>query len=69
MLWLSALLIEHHDLESFDELLPVVKAAADRGELFFRMDIRPPFRDTPDNWEDRLEAVFTAAIDAQRDNR
>jgi len=34
------------------------RAAA--GERFFRMDIKPPFSDTPPDWEDRLEAVFTA---------
>ena len=31
------------------------------GEMFFRMDVRPPFPDTPEDWEDRLEAAFSAA--------
>jgi len=29
--------------------------------MFFRMDVRPPFPDTPEDWEDRLEAAFSAA--------
>ncbi len=61
MLWLSEILLQHHELESFESLLSVVKAEARRGERFFRMDIKPPFEDTPENWEDRLEAAFTAA--------
>lgn len=63
MLWLSEVLLQHHDLESFEDLLPVIRAKAQSGEMFFRMDIKPPFRDTPENWEDRLEAAFTAALD------
>jgi hypothetical protein len=63
MLWLSELLLQNHQLESFEQLIPVVRDAVARGERFFRMDIKPPFADTPENWEDRLEAAFTAALD------
>ncbi len=59
MLYLSELLMEHHEIESFDELLALVSESAKTGERFFRMDVRPPFEDTPDNWEDRLEAAFS----------
>jgi len=58
MLYLSELLMEHHELNSFEELVELVKQKA-QGERFFRMDVRPPFPDTPDNWEDRLEAAFS----------
>lgn len=61
MLWLSEILMQHHELESFDELVKVVQQRARTGERFFRMDVRPPFQDTPDDWEDRLEGAFTAA--------
>lgn len=61
MLWLSEILLQHHEIESFAELVALVHDAACRGERFFRMDVRPPFPDTPENWEDRLEAAFTAA--------
>jgi hypothetical protein len=63
MLWLSEVLLQHHDVESFVQLLELVKQAARDGERFLRMDIKPPFPDTPENWEDRLEAAFTAAVD------
>ena len=58
MLYLSEILIEHHELNSFEELVKLVEKKA-QGERFFRMDVLPPFPDTPDNWEDRLEAAFS----------
>ncbi|KAA3621107.1 MAG: sulfur relay protein DsrC [Proteobacteria bacterium] len=59
MLWLSEILMKRHDLATFDELLDAVRTEARGGELFFRMDVKPPFPDTPANWEDRLESAFT----------
>jgi len=61
MLCLSEILLQHHELQSFDELVSVVEAKARSGELFFQMDVRPPFLDTPENWEDKLEAAFAVA--------
>jgi hypothetical protein len=61
MLWLSELLIQSYDLESFAALTEAVKLRARDGEMFFRMDVRPPFPDTPEDWEDRLEAAFSTA--------
>jgi len=61
MLWLSELLIQGYDLDSFAALTEAVKARARDGEGFFRMDVRPPFPDTPEDWEDRLEAAFSTA--------
>jgi len=58
MLHLSDILIEHYEIQSFEELVKLVAAAKQNGERFFRMDVRPPFPDTPDNWEDRLEGAF-----------
>ncbi len=43
MLWLSEVLLQHHELVSFDELLAVVKNGGGKGEMFFRMDVKPPF--------------------------
>ena len=60
MLWLSEVLIQNPQVESFEDLKDVITQRAADGERFFRMDIKPPFSDTPPNWEDRLEAVFTA---------
>ncbi len=64
MLWLSEILLQHHEIASFEQLIPVVKEGA-RNEMFFRMDIKPPFGDTPENWEDRLEAAFNGALDTR----
>ena len=61
MLCLSEILLKHHELENFDELVAVVEEKARGGELFFQMDVRPPFPDTPEAWEDRREAAFAAA--------
>ncbi|TDY02745.1 sulfur relay protein DsrC [Thiohalophilus thiocyanatoxydans] len=60
MLWLSEVLLQNHDLESFEQLEKVIVEKAKEGEMFFRMDVKPPFQDTPANWEERLEAVFTS---------
>jgi len=62
MLMLSDLIIQHQELESFEELVEGVRAAARAGERFFRMDIKPPYPDTPENWEDRLEAEFSGKL-------
>ncbi|MGF1642425.1 MAG: hypothetical protein ACFCUJ_02205 [Thiotrichales bacterium] len=58
MLWLSELLMKSHDLDSFEALKHAVKARAKEGEIHFGMDARPPFKDTPSDWEDQLEAAF-----------
>ncbi|MEN8129881.1 MAG: sulfur relay protein DsrC [Pseudomonadota bacterium] len=60
MLWLSEILMQHHELETFEQLEVVVKRRGQQGERFFRMDVKPPFRDTPVDWEGRLESAFTA---------
>jgi len=60
MLNLSEVLMQkQHELKSFTDLVKEIERIAASGdERFFRMDIRPPFADTPENWEDRLEAAF-----------
>ena len=62
MLNLSEILLEHHELGKFEELIPLVREGA-RTERFFRMDIKPPFPDTPDNWEDVLESAFNGVAE------
>lgn len=58
MRYLSEILLEEHDIQSFSELVAAVRRRA-RGERFLHFDIKPPYLDTPDNWEDVLEAAFT----------
>ena len=60
MLYLSEVLMEGHAMESFKELSDAVSERGKAGEMFFRIDIKPPFSDTPDNWEEQLEAAFTS---------
>jgi len=60
MLMLSDLLIGN-DVDSYEDLVKAVEAVAKQGERFFQMDVKPPFPDTPDNWEEKLEARFTSA--------
>lgn len=61
MLWLSEILLQEHDMTSFNQLVDAVKVRARGGEMFFRIDVKPPFQDTPGDWEDRLEAAFSSA--------
>jgi len=62
MLYLSQIVIANQDIHSFDELMELIPEYAKQGERFFRMDIKPPYPDTPENWEDRLEAAFSGRI-------
>ena len=62
MLYLSSLLIDEKDIETFDELLEVVKIRAKDGEIFIKIDLKPPFPDTPENWEDKIESAFSSYI-------
>jgi len=62
MLKLSDILVEHKEVESFDELPNLIQDIARSGERFFRIDLKPPYPDTPEDWEDRLEAAFSGLI-------
>lgn len=61
MLTLSDLFVTDHDMDGFKELTELVRSRALQGEMFLNMDIKPPFKDTPDDWQDQLEAAFTSA--------
>ncbi len=62
MLHVSDLLLEHREITTFAELIEVVKQRA-KHERFFRMDLKPPYPDTPLNWEMVLEAAFSGVVD------
>ena len=59
MLYLSQIVKAHGDLERFDDLVGVVAALGRQGMILLTMDERPPFADTPENWEFVLESAFT----------
>tara|TARA_Y100000766_G_C18388987_1_gene357279 strand:+ start:322 stop:516 length:195 start_codon:yes stop_codon:yes gene_type:complete len=61
MLWISEIILQNQPT-SFSMLVELVKEKARDGELFLRMDVKPPYPDTPSNWEDQLEGAFTMAI-------
>ena len=61
MQYLSEILIEGHDIENFAQLVAEVRKRA-ASERFLHMDIKPPYIDTPDNWQDMLEAAFTGVV-------
>ena len=58
MLYLSEVLMKNPQVETFEQLVEVVQEQS-KSQMFFRIDVKPQFSDTPDNWEDRLEAAFT----------
>ena len=62
MLYLSTLLIEEKEIETFVELLNIIKQKARDVEMFIRIDLKPPFPDTPDDWEDKIESTFSSYI-------
>ncbi len=58
MLHVSEVLMQNPDVDSFEQLVQVIRERS-KTEMFFRIDVKPPFIDTPEDWEDRLEAAFT----------
>jgi hypothetical protein len=59
MLNLSDVLIAYPDLQHFDDLLQAIQhVAVHSGEIHLKIDVKPNYPDTPDNWEDRIEGAF-----------
>jgi hypothetical protein len=61
MLILSEVLIQEHELNTYVELVKLIQLKASNGEIFFDIDVKPPFPDTPENWEENLEIIFTSS--------
>ena len=59
MFYLSDILKQDHDNDSFAGLLEILREKARNGEVHMNIDVRPPFKDTPKDWENRCEVVFT----------
>ncbi len=55
---LSDLIIRHPEVGTFDGLVQLVIQAAKDGERFLHFDVKPDYRDTPRNWELKLETAF-----------
>ncbi len=60
MIYLSEILIQNPQLNSFEDLCSVVRAVAERSNAFhLKIDIKPNYGDTPGDWEDKIEAAFS----------
>ncbi len=60
MLYLSKILISNQEVQTFEELKDLIRQHAREGEMFLRFDVKPPYPDTPGDWEDQLEATFNS---------
>jgi len=58
MLYLSEILMQNPDLESFADMLEMVRKRA-QDEIHLKIDIKPNFLDTPADWEDKVEGAFS----------
>ncbi|MDH3903147.1 MAG: hypothetical protein OEU84_07475 [Xanthomonadales bacterium] len=55
---LSDIIIQHPEVNSFQQLLDKVQAMTSENMIFLNFDIKPDYRDTPRNWEWKLEVAF-----------
>ena len=56
---LSDIIIQHPEVNSFTELLGKVRAMTSENMIFLNFDVKPDYRDTPRNWEWKLESAFS----------
>ena len=69
MLYLSEILIQNPQLHSFDQLLTLIaEKAKTSGEIHLKIDIKPNYGDTPNNWEDRVEGAFSGVYSVTHKN-
>ena len=62
MLDLSDLVIQHPEVESFHDLVLLVRQRAADGEILLHFDVKPDYIDTPRNWQWRLETAFNRGM-------
>ena len=58
---ISDIIIQHPEINSFDELLAAVRHITSDDMLFLEFDVKPDYRDTPRNWQWQLEGAFIAS--------
>ncbi len=59
MIRLSHILILHHEINSFAQLLGVVRRLGEEGEILLEFDLKPEYHDTPRDWQTKIEIAFT----------
>ena len=57
---ISDIIIQYPEINSFDELLNAVRNMTSENMLFLNFDVKPDYRDTPRNWQWKMEAAFGA---------
>jgi hypothetical protein len=57
---LSDIIIQHPEIDSFQDLLAAVRYISSDDMLFLEFDVRPDYRDTPRDWQWQLEGAFVA---------
>jgi len=55
---ISDIIIQHPEVNSFTELLDKVRAMTSDNMIFLNFDVKPDYRDTPRNWEWKIEVAF-----------
>ena len=55
---LSDIIIQHPEINSFSELLEAIGNLTSEDMIFLNFDVKPDYRDTPRNWEWKLETAF-----------
>lgn len=55
---ISDIIIQHPEINSFAELLEALRTIESEEMLFLDFDVKPDFRDTPRDWQWRLEGAF-----------
>ena len=57
----SDIIIQHPEINSFEELLAAVRRITSDDVLFLEFDVKPDYRDTPRDWQWQLEGAFSGA--------
>jgi hypothetical protein len=55
---ISDIIIQHPEINSFQELLHALRGISSDDMLFLSFDVKPDYRDTPRDWQWQLEGAF-----------
>jgi len=55
---ISDIIIQHPEINSFQDLLDAVRNITSNDMLFLNFDVKPDYRDTPRDWQWQLEGAF-----------
>ena len=55
---LSDIIIQNPQINSFPELIEAIRAMTSEHMLYLNFDVKPDYRDTPRNWQWRMEKAF-----------